>query len=247
MNSRSVLAVLVVVSLVGFAGRAQAQTCTTPMVWASGLNPFCADTPARADEMNQNFSALVNHVQQKVGTLGSPALTVTGAASMQGGLTVTGTTTVTGPTTVTGATTVNGVLQARSLRTSITSVVPTIPATYTSATFAATDLLATFDVPAGGATVEISYSMTNDTSGACFLVTRLMLGTTTGPASEVMEARGLAGQVQYPSVAGRMIRVLSAGTYIATVEYRTNGTVISSPILIPFTQRSLVVHVLGNN
>ena len=76
MNSRLVVAVLVVVSVVGFAGRAQAQTCATPTVWASGLNPFCADTPARADEMNQNFSVLVNHVQQKVGTLGSPALTV---------------------------------------------------------------------------------------------------------------------------------------------------------------------------
>jgi len=247
MNNRSLLAVLVVVSLVGFVGRAQAQTCTTPVVWASGLNPFCEDAPARANEVNQNFSALVNHMQQKVGTLGSPALTVTGAASLQGGVTVTGTTTVTGPTTVTGATTVNGVLQARSLRTSVTTVAPMSPVTWTSQTFAATDLTATFDVPAGGATVELSYTMANDTAGPCFLVTRLMLGSTATAATEVVEARAISGQVQYPNVAGRMIRVLSAGTYTATVEYRTNGTVISSPILVPFTQRSLVVHVLGNN
>lgn len=247
MNNRSLLAVLVVSSLVGFVGRVEAQTCTTPMVWAPGLNPFCADTPARADEMNQNFSALVNHVQQKVGTLGSPALTVTGAASMQGGLTVTGTTTVTGPTTVNGATTVNGPLQARSLRTSVTTIAPISPATWTSPIFAATDLTATFDVPAGGATVELSYTMANDTTAPCFLVTRLMLGSTTSAPSEVIEARAISGQVQYPNVYGRMIRVLGAGTYTATVEYRTNGTVISSPAAVSFTQRSLVVHVLGNN
>lgn len=241
MNNRSLLALLVVVSLVGFAGRAQAQTCAAPVVWASGLNPFCEDAPARANEVNQNFSALVNHMQQKVGTLGSPALTVTGAASLQSGLTVTG------PTTVTGATTVNGVLQARSLRTSVFTVAPMTPVTWTSPVFVATDLTTTFDVPAGGATVELSYTMANDTSAPCFLVTRLMLGSSTSAATEVTEARAISGQVQYPNVYGRMIRVLPAGTYTATVEYRTNGTVISSPTAITFTQRSLVVHVLGNN
>ncbi|MDP1916894.1 MAG: hypothetical protein Q8L14_11635 [Myxococcales bacterium] len=44
-----------------------------------------------------------------------------------------------------------------------------------------------------------------------------------------------------------MSRVLGGGTYTATVEYRINGTVISSPAAVSFTQRSLVVHVLGNN
>jgi hypothetical protein len=121
------------------------------------------------------------------------------------------------------------------------------PVTWTSPTFAPTDLTSTFDVPAGGATVEISYTMANDTTGACFLVTRLMLGSTTSAATDVLEARAISGQVQYPNVYGRMIRVLSAGRYTATVEYRTNGTVISSPAAIAFTQRSLVVHVLGNN
>lgn len=248
MNKRSLLAVLVVVSVVGFVGRALAQaTCAAPMVWAPGLIAFCADTPAVASDVNQNFSALVNHVQQKVGTLGSAALTVAGAASLQGGLTVAGATTVNGTQTVNGPQTVNGTLQARSLRTSITNVVPMTPVTWSSQTFASTDLTATFDVPVGGATVEISYAMANDTTGACFLVTRLMLGSTTTAPAEVLEARAISGQVQYPSINGRMIRVLNAGTYTATVEYRTNGTVISSPVALPFTQRSLVVHVLGNN
>lgn len=236
MPRRTLIASLLVVSLF-LVGRSFAQaTCAAPSIWAPALVPFCPDSPAYASEVNQNFSALVNYMQQKVGPLGNTNLTVTGATTLQG-LTVNGAT-----TTVNGAATVNGALQARTLRTTVTTIAPTTAVTYTSQTFAATDLTTSFTVPPGGATVELSYTMASDTAAPCFFVTRLMLSGT-----EVIEARALSGQVQYPTVFGRSVRQLTEGTYTATVEYRTNGSVISSPNTIAFTQRSLVVHMLGNN
>jgi len=231
MSRRRLVSSLVLVFLLGVAGRSLAQaTCAAPSIWAPALTAFCPDNPALAADVNQNFSALVNYVQQKVGTLGSAAVTVTGAAAIQGGL------------TVTGLTTVNGILRARTLRTEVYSTVPTAAVTYTSASFAATDLTLSFDVPTGGATVELSYVLSGDTTGSCFLATRVMLSGT-----EVPEARAISGQVQYPQASGRMLRVLPAGSYTASVEYRTNGTIISNPATINFAQRSLVVHVFGNN
>lgn len=245
----TLLLALLTASLLGFVGRGMAQAlCTAPTPWSSSLVLFCPDQPARAADVNQNFSALLGFVQQKVGAVGSANLTVTGASALQGGLTVTGgTTSITGVTTVTGATTVNGTLQATSLKTSVTSVVPTSSVTLSATNFTATDLATTFTVPAGGATVEFHYALGADTTGPCFLVTRLMLGAQGSPLAEVLEGRVIAGVSQYPSVTGHALRVLAAGTYDVRVEYRTNGVLTSNPAPTSFGYRKLQVHVLGNN
>ncbi len=243
------VAALLAAGLLGFVGRGMAQSmCTAPSPWSSSLVLFCADTPARAADVNQNFSALLGFIQQKVGAVGSTNLTVTGASALQGGLTVTGgTTSITGVTTVTGATTVNGPLQATSLKTTLVSVVPTTNATLNATNFSPTDLTASFTVPAGGATVEFHYALGGDTTGPCFLVTRLMLAPSGSPFAEVTEARAIAGVTQYPSVEGHTLRSLSAGTYQVGVEYRTNGTLTVNPSALGFGYRKLQVHIFGNN
>lgn len=233
---------LLAAALLGFVGRGVAQTmCTAPTPWATGLVAFCADAPAQAAQVNANFSALVGFIQQKVGAVGSANLTVTGTTALQGGLTVTG-----GTTSITGATNVTGALQATTLRTTIVSVVPTTDASYSATSYTATDLQTTFTVPTGGATVEFHYSLGGDTTGPCFLVTRLMLAPQGSPYAEVPEARAINGVSQYPGVTGHALRFLNAGTYQVRVEYRTNGTVLSSAATLAYGYRSLQLHILGN-
>lgn len=75
--------------------------------WAADGNcpngfPFCftSDTPANASEVNHNFSQLKQWVEQKVGTVNSADVALTG------------TTTVSGPATFSGTSTFNGALNA---------------------------------------------------------------------------------------------------------------------------------------
>jgi hypothetical protein len=74
------------------------QTLPSPLV------TFCANSPARAADLNSNTQQLVNWLTQKVGTQGSPNVAVTGTMSV-GGTSALQSTTVTGTMTVNGATT----------------------------------------------------------------------------------------------------------------------------------------------
>lgn len=58
-----------------FGTVAVAQTmCSAPGGWPSGLVYFCADAPARADDVNANFRQLVTWVEAKVGPVGQPTV-----------------------------------------------------------------------------------------------------------------------------------------------------------------------------
>lgn len=87
-------AALVAVLASGWA-YAQSSACTQTL--PSPLVTLCADQPARATDVNGNLQQLVDWVQQKVGTVGTANVAITGT------LNVTGTTTL--GTTTAGATT----------------------------------------------------------------------------------------------------------------------------------------------
>ncbi len=54
------------------------------------LTTFAADTPAMANEVNGNFTQLRTWIEQKVGTVGSASVAVTGPATFQGSATFSG-------------------------------------------------------------------------------------------------------------------------------------------------------------
>jgi hypothetical protein len=63
-------------------------TCARPTSFLanwSGLNHFCADEPALASEMNQNFATVVSWVEAKTGPVGS-ALTLPGTPVNSGNI-----------------------------------------------------------------------------------------------------------------------------------------------------------------
>jgi hypothetical protein len=68
------------------------------------LTTFAPDTPARAALVNANFQQLVTWIQQKVGTVGSPNVSVTGTTTLGSTLSVAGATTLGSTTTLNGAT-----------------------------------------------------------------------------------------------------------------------------------------------
>ena len=76
------------------------------------LTVFTPDTPAYASEVNGNFNQLKTWLEQKVGPVGTPNVTITGTTNLAGatvnGTTALGATTITGTTSVTGATTITG-------------------------------------------------------------------------------------------------------------------------------------------
>ncbi len=87
------------------SGFAFAQTTTCSQTLTMPLVTLCADQPARASDVNGNFAQIVSWVNQKVGTVGSANVAITGT------LNVTGTTTLGATTTgalTSGAQTVNG-------------------------------------------------------------------------------------------------------------------------------------------
>jgi hypothetical protein len=110
-SRRGVKALVVVLAIGTMVGGARevlawggcAQTLPGP------LKTFCAGDPALSQDINGNFATLVNWVEKKVGTVGSPDVTVTGAAkvtglmSAEGGLVVTGAQKVSSNLTVNGA------------------------------------------------------------------------------------------------------------------------------------------------
>lgn len=109
------LVALAAVGFGSFATRAFAGTCASTL--PAPLVTLCPNEPALASEMNGNFAQIVTWVQQKVGTVGTAAitassLTTTGTVSAGGvtatGLTVNGNTTVNGSTTLNGAANVTG-------------------------------------------------------------------------------------------------------------------------------------------
>jgi hypothetical protein len=61
------LSLLVALSSSSFAF---AQTCTPPASWRAPLTYFCADTPALASQVNDNFGQVVAWVEAKVGRVG---------------------------------------------------------------------------------------------------------------------------------------------------------------------------------
>ena len=83
------------------------------MVLAAGsvafaqLTVFTPDTPALASEVNGNFNQLKTWLEQKVGPVGTAAVTVTGQTTLAN-TTIVGTTHLTGPTTINGQTTITG-------------------------------------------------------------------------------------------------------------------------------------------
>ncbi len=80
---------LLLVGVVGASRTALAQSGCTQTLPAP-LITFCADAPAHASQVNANFGQLVTWVQQKVGTVGSADVTMTGALNLGGALTVGG-------------------------------------------------------------------------------------------------------------------------------------------------------------
>lgn len=58
--------------------------CTSTL--PSPMTTFCADTPARANEVNDNFQQIVDWVEQKVGTVGDGNVTVPGNLQVDGTL-----------------------------------------------------------------------------------------------------------------------------------------------------------------
>lgn len=57
---------------------------TGSFIYLTGLQYFCADDPAKADEVNANTQALVTAVEQKVGQLGNTNVSVPGNLSVTG-------------------------------------------------------------------------------------------------------------------------------------------------------------------
>ncbi len=87
-------ATLVAIAVGSWSTDAWAQSCTQTL--PNGLVTFCPDAPARADQVNQNFLREVQLLEQKVGTAGSAAVTMTGAVTSAGAVTVNNTLTTTG-------------------------------------------------------------------------------------------------------------------------------------------------------
>ena len=90
-----------------------AQACVPGSSQSGVLNTFCAQTPARADQINHNFATIYNWINTKLGNPNSPNVTVNGTVSATGNVssssTVSGSTvTSTGPTNVGGNLSVNG-------------------------------------------------------------------------------------------------------------------------------------------
>lgn len=77
---------LVVVAVPFIAREALAAGCprTGSFIYLTGLQYFCAEDPALADEVNANTQALVTAVEQKVGTLGNTNVSVPGNLSVTG-------------------------------------------------------------------------------------------------------------------------------------------------------------------
>jgi hypothetical protein len=75
-----------------------------------GLTTFQPNTPAIASELTGNFNQLYDWINQKVGTPGSPDVTITGNTVLGGALTVDGGTGIRGDLTVSGSLTVNGAI-----------------------------------------------------------------------------------------------------------------------------------------
>jgi hypothetical protein len=75
---------------------------------------FDRDTPARASEVNHNFAQVLAWVEEKVGTVGTSAVTVTGTLTAQSNVGVGGPLTLDGALTMNGdPATVNGALDIR--------------------------------------------------------------------------------------------------------------------------------------
>ncbi len=74
----ALLAALVVVAVPFVAREALAAGCprTGSFIYLTGLQYFCAEDPALADEVNANTQALVTAIEQKVGTLGNSTIPV---------------------------------------------------------------------------------------------------------------------------------------------------------------------------
>lgn len=77
---------LVVVAVPFIAREALAAGCprTGSFIYLTGLQYFCAEDPALADEVNANTQALVTAVEQKVGQLGNGNVSVPGTLSVTG-------------------------------------------------------------------------------------------------------------------------------------------------------------------
>ena len=75
-----------VVAVPFIAREALAAGCprTGSFIYLTGLQYFCAEDPALADEVNANTQALVTAVEQKVGTLGNTNVSVPGNLSVTG-------------------------------------------------------------------------------------------------------------------------------------------------------------------
>ncbi len=106
-----------------------AQTLPAP------LTTFCGNDPALAGEVNGNFQQLVTWVQQKVGTVGSANVTITGSETVCGkltansGLDVVGNTNFNGTTAVVGNQSVSGTSNLTVLNVSAVANVNGLTAT----------------------------------------------------------------------------------------------------------------------
>ncbi len=74
----AVLVALVVVTVPFIAREALSAGCprTGSFIYLTGLQYFCAEDPARADEVNANTQVLVTAIEQKVGQLGNSTIPV---------------------------------------------------------------------------------------------------------------------------------------------------------------------------
>lgn len=82
----TLVAVLTFAAMPFVAREALAAGCprTGSFIYLTGLQYFCADDPAKADEVNANTQALVTAVEQKVGQLGNTNVSVPGNLSVTG-------------------------------------------------------------------------------------------------------------------------------------------------------------------
>jgi hypothetical protein len=89
-----------------------AAALTVASVAFAQLTVFTPDTPAYASDVNGNFALLKTWLEQKVGTVGSSNVAITGTATLASatvnGSAALGPTTITGATSITGATGITG-------------------------------------------------------------------------------------------------------------------------------------------
>ena len=106
--TKMLMVVVLAVAMLGGGARELLASGVCVQTLPSPLTTFCSGDPALAKDVNDNFKTLATWMKQKVGTVGSPDVTVTGAANVTGLMSAKGGLDVTGVQKVSSNLTVNG-------------------------------------------------------------------------------------------------------------------------------------------